>query len=696
MKSSMTKRALLLLGGCLGVAAVGYRSGKHPALPPADDTGTATSASAASSHACAFPTGTTMSYALRVSTEGKLATGEPGDSSSPDLQIMAGLGGGAPGGLTGGDQAQVHTTAVQLDLKALPAGEHGGAAGSNVLLARLRDLDNVTAGMTGDLSPPFLLRVDAACTITDFARLDSAPVAAARTQQALAHELQWTMPQGRAQIGAGANSLGAFVADFAQGRDQMGAFVTRRIDRYTRLWNRMGARRGGADAPTVSHKRVSLDEGPWFKSIEGLESSRDLSIIAATTQTVVVRAATPPNAFAGAPTAPGRYIWDDLLPKSVAPPPRPVAATISAAERKALAQTTLDRQLRSFNALTDSGANMKDTWPPLARLLEVRPELAKPLADKLVSGQIPPGSTAGVYVALSNAKVPEARDALLGINRNPARHMMDRSRAAFALVSRADVGVALARDLRQDSHAITTGADRPARIYAREAALALGMMGGLKGDTQPEIKQEVVGAINDVLRAGQQWHDLRPAFAMMANLGDAQMLGIAEPYTRAPDAKIRQATTIAIRRMKPLDSERFTLDWLQRETDPDVKRRLYTTLQMQVFDAREVASDRLLAQAVVDLKANPPQQMLTRQAILRTIKDVVEANPTKLEGLRQVLRDQLSFELRAQSGLADLISPMLGAGDIALAARAIDDGLRQGPGIDNAVAVPARTGPEAQ
>jgi hypothetical protein len=501
------------------------------------------------------------------------------------------------------------------------------------------------------------------------------------------------MPRGRSQSAVGSNNLGEFLAEFIQSGDS----VTRRILRYTRLWNRLGVQPGSDDVPTTSHRKISFDQGPWFKALEGVESSKQLSIVEATTHTRVVRAATPAQAFEGAPTAQSRYIWEDLLPRPITAANKGQAPAMSEGEREQLRKTTLDRAIADFNAMTEGGANMKDTWPRLARLLEVRPELVKPLAQKLVSGEIPPGSTAGVYVALSNAEVTEARDALLEINRDPSRHMMDRSRAAFALVSRKDVGIELARDLRRDTRAIATGSTRPQRIYAREAALALGMMGGLKRDTHPEVKQEALAAVSEVLGTGQRWYDLRPAFAMIANLGDPAMLPLAERYTRSPDPKVRQASTVVTRRMKPADTRGFTLAWLQREDDRDVKRRLYATLQMQTFDAHETMSDELLAQAVVDLKSDPPQQMLTRQSILRAIRDAIEADPKKLEGLREVLRDQLSFEIAERSGLADLLTGLLSPQDLSLALQtARERERRQGPRTPPAEMPAARvtTGPD--
>jgi hypothetical protein len=687
----MKKLVPLAVLGCLGLGAAVHRLARHDAGAPAPSGEEETTARPAP--ACAFAPGTSMSYDLRITTEGKLDPGATGGGLPADVRI------GGPAGATGaaaqgsvGVQKTAHATRVVLDLQSL-----AGVPGDNVLLARLRDLDRETAAITGELEPPFLLRVDRACTITGFGRLDTTRVPAARTQQALAHELQWTMPRGTSQAGSGSNNLGAFVAEFTRERDGGSSYVTRKILRYTRLWSRAGVRPGSEDGPTSSHRKVSFDGGPWFAALEGVESSKQLSIVEATTHTRAWRTTTPAQAFAGAPTDLHRYIWEDLLPRPIAPDgPRPALA-IGEAERERLRKTTLDRAVADFNTMTEGGANMKDTWPPLSRLLEVRPELARPLARKLVSGEIPPGSTAGVYVALSNALVPEARDALLEINRDPSQHMMDRSRAAFALVSRPDVGVELAKDLRRDTRAIASGTTRPQRIYAREAALALGMMGGLKGEAQPEVKQQALAAVSEILGAGQRWYDLRPAFAMIANLGDPAMLPLAERYARSPDPRIRQASTVVTRRMQPADTRGFTLEWLRRETDRDVKRRLYATVQMQTFDAHEPVSDDILAQAVADLKSDPPQQMLTRQSILRTIRDAVAAEPRKLEGLREVLRDQLRFEIRQRSGLADLLGGMLGPGDLELAVRAAQDEERregQGPPPADLPAVRATATPE--
>jgi hypothetical protein len=49
-----------------------------------------------------------------------------------------------------------------------------------------------------------------------------------------------------------------------------------------------------------------------------------------------------------------------------------LAQALDEAERSRLMKTTLERALADFNALTEGGASLKDTWPRMARLLEVR------------------------------------------------------------------------------------------------------------------------------------------------------------------------------------------------------------------------------------------------------------------------------------------------------------------------------------
>jgi hypothetical protein len=197
----MKKLVPLALLGCLGLGAAVHRLTRHEGGAPGpggQETATA----------CTFAPGTTLSYALQVTTEGKVDPAATGGPLPAGVRIEApGTAPGPAGQAPTSARKAVHGTKVFLDLRSLSGGRSG-----NVLLARLRELDRETAAITGELDPPFLLRVDGTCNITGFARLDTARVAAARTQQALAHELQWTMPQAASGTGTGSNNLGAFVA----------------------------------------------------------------------------------------------------------------------------------------------------------------------------------------------------------------------------------------------------------------------------------------------------------------------------------------------------------------------------------------------------------------------------------------------------------------------------------------------------
>ena len=145
---------------------------------------------------------------------------------------------------------------------------------------------------------------------------------AARTQQALAYELQWTMPPGASDTGAGSNSLGAFVAEFSRGRDGGDAFVTRKILHYTRLWSRIGLPPGGDDAPTSSQRKITFDGGPWFAALAGARVQPAARRRGGHHPHPGRRATTPAGAFEGAPTDPARYIWEDLLPRPIRPTAR--------------------------------------------------------------------------------------------------------------------------------------------------------------------------------------------------------------------------------------------------------------------------------------------------------------------------------------------------------------------------------------
>ena len=145
----------------------------------------------------------------------------------------------------------------------------------------------------GELDSPFLLRVDRACNITGFARLDSARVAAARTQQALAHELQWTMPPGASGHRGGLEQPGG-----VRGRVHPGARRRWRLRHpphpplhpAVEPPGAAARRRRPADQqPPQDHLR----RGTLVRGAGGRRVQPAAPVVAATTHTQVWRATTP-------------------------------------------------------------------------------------------------------------------------------------------------------------------------------------------------------------------------------------------------------------------------------------------------------------------------------------------------------------------------------------------------------------------
>jgi hypothetical protein len=604
---------------------------------------------------CGIEQGVHFSYKLRVETNGQIDLASLGGNSASGFSVT---------GLTSAETTNAihHLTTSYADFVAMQVGP------DNVVLAgRFRDFRSEGTSkldVPAQMAEPFLLRIDSECKIVDFARSKNTSLIAARGQQALAHELQWHQIKAGSAERTGQNNLGEYQSTVERKDDVLGGLVERRITNYSKLWNVAGATAGLVRKPEASLMSVRFGRGPWFDGISASESTATLSLLNAKINTSVVRIPNDGDIALSVPSVQSNFIWENLLPKNLLVPVAVAKAPLSDAERKELSKKTLKVAVSEFVANTKDGMSMKDTWPRLARIIEARPDLARPLARKLVSGEVPPEATAGMFVALGNAHVTEARDALLEINQDPHMHMMDRARAAFALVPRDDVGVEFAEVLRKDTSGITAGSGRPERIYAREAALALGMMAALKTETAPDVKRVAVDAVKDMLGQGHRWHELRPAFSTIANIGDPSLLSLAAPYTQSSDPLIRKASAVVIRRMKPEDSERFALDWMRRERDPDVKRQIYNHLQSQLFDAQQAPTADVLAQAVADLQSDPPPQLLTRQSILRIISSSVQAKPELIKELRPILVKQLEHEYKTQTGLGDLISPLLQVGDI--------------------------------
>ena len=297
------------------------------------------------------------------------------------------------------------------------------------------------------------------------------------------------------------------------------------------------------------------------------------------------------------------------------------------------------------------GVGFAQAWPPLTTWLEARPEGAAEVVSRLQEGTVLPEATAGVYVALGRARTDEAREALLGILGDTLAPAFERTRAAFALVDRDDVGPPLARELQTHSQALVDGPTRDERFFAREALLALGALAGQQQN--PEITAIASDAVREALRRGHNPVTLRPALGALANVGEPALLQDAAPFAAHPDARIREEAAIVVRRMAPDKTLDFVKAWLDRETDGQVKRELYAVLERQHVDARVAPAPSLVQRAVADLRAQP--SLLTRKAIVLLLGKAGPGTPE----VRAALVAQARIELREHTGLYDTLAGLL-------------------------------------
>jgi hypothetical protein len=595
-------------------------------------------------HGCRFQVGETLGYSIDVRTD---ATVDP---------QRAGLGAGR-----GNGPVQVHKAVrTDLQLKTLTVDADKGA----VLLAAYRNMQGDTEAP--NLAAPFLLRVDPACRIAGYARFDKTPSAYGRTQQAIAHELAWRWTEGDATVDeASENGIGAYVARHAAVDGTDGPRVERTVLTYTALWSSGQAPGGGGRAapavPRGSSLVVDPGDGAWFQSMRGDETLQGISATDSHTVLAVARIAPEPRAFDAASIDQKRYVWEDLLPRTFMLRALPEVTQRDLRQRDAMRGLTLDQALAAFLRRVKSGQNFSETWPELKVYLEARPEMARELMRRLRANELPPEAEAAAFLALGKAMTPEAREALLATMRDSSAEVIDRSRSLFALVDRPDVDVSLAREMATNALAIDSGGSRAERIYARESALAVGMMAGLRGDTEPDIKAVAVAAVPQLLALGDTATSLSPAFGAIGNIGDPAMLAYVSPYTESPDAAVREVAARSVRRMAPQETGDFEAAWLQRETDPNVKRELYSTISKQSYDAQQPVAAGVVQRAIADLQSNPG--LLTRKAIIQILGPLAATDPQA----KAALMNQIAYETKQSSGLYSVIAGYLSPADVAAA-----------------------------
>ncbi|QDG49337.1 hypothetical protein FIV42_00875 [Persicimonas caeni] len=533
------------------------------------------------------------------------------------------------------------TTRARLELRALSTDPEG-----SVLLGRFASIEADTIVEDAELRAPFLVRVGPDCGIDGFAHRKGMDAGYARVQQALVHELGWLWPaDGKGSLG-GRGANGSFVATVTQTQKNGEPALAQAITSFE-PWTQ-GA--GSVARVTDSHQLVVPGDVAWFESLEARASYEGAhSRVQHTTRATY--ADDDVTTLDDAPTAESAYVWADLLPQMI---PLQERQPPSKAELAALAEArklTVDQAVDQYVArATSDEVGIKDTWPPLRTFLEAKPEAANAVIDKMKRGELPAEATMGAYIALGNARTPQAKAALEGVMRDENAPTIERSRAVLALIDRSDVGVELASYLSGRSNALASGKTKGERVMARQSLLALGAMSGRKPHDQ-DIKQAALSQIATLLEEvrGKSAAYQRPVFGALANVGEPDSLRLVAHIPEHADPRVREVAAIVFRRMPPAATADFTARWLAKETDANVLRKLWHTVELQTFDAREMTSREVLEYAVRDLRKKPGP--ITRKSLIRLLGRAKAQMENDELGIEDAFAELLPYEFEQKTGL---------------------------------------------
>ncbi len=607
---------------------------------------------------CTFEAGESLAY--HVSTR---------DVATLDLSGLV-----PANAMPSGNELRVETSS-KLELQAATVEPEG-----TVFVARFTEVAADSVVDDAKLEEPFLVRIGRDCSIDGFAYKRGVDAGYARVQQALLHELSWAQPTGAETELEVRNGVGSFGAQVRSGEAS--------------LTQTFGSFEPWAVGPTAldtvesSLVEIRLGSSPWFEELQGRATMKGpRSTVEHEVRASFLGAKAP--SLTGASTDETNYVWADLLPTEI---PLAERQPLTKSELLALADArklTVDEAVDQYVARSnDPNVGIQDSWPPLKTFLEAKPEAAQEVIEKLKRREMPAEATMGAYIALGNAHTPEAKSALEGVMRDEAAPVIERSRAILALIDRPDVGADLAGYLGEKSQKLA-GETKGDRVLARQSLLALGAMSGRKAHDE-DIKQMALREISQRLEDTRDLSEAyqRPVFGALANVGEPDTLSMIAHIPSHPDPNVREAAAIVFRRMPPAESAEFAAQWLAVETNPNVKRALWHTMELQTFDARANYPAEVLQFAVRDLRERPGP--ITRKALVRMLARAKAEMPGDDElGIEDLFVELLPYEYEQKSGfekfMHDAISPERRDAKYLEIARAFDEagGLEQPeePGI---------------
>ncbi|MCA3012370.1 MAG: hypothetical protein INH41_08215 [Myxococcaceae bacterium] len=529
---------------------------------------------------------------------------------------------------------------------------------SAVLLARLTRPTGASVATEG-LDATWLARVDERCAIIGFARHRATPRKTGGQQQSVLHELMFTLPpHGVPTPFTFDSAVGRAVSLVFPRRGGSAEALARTIQRYDSAWAPM------MNGVVVERSRAEIQRGSaeWFEEIEGFEEFSVPGAVKRGSSTLSVKATTSEgSALAGAPRERDGYLWESCFDEVPDQRVRSFVAGDHPQRVEAMRHVTYPEALEKMLSTFDFSTNLHVQSRDMAASLDAHPEDIPEYAGALLTEFEPEWKAAG-FMVLASTQNAGAREVLLDVWRERQGPDLDRIRASLALLTRKDVGLPLAKELLAEAGQQGTPGQQN---VARQALLHVGILAGLRPGNA-ELVGAVRGGLLAALASRRTWMDRSSVFAAIGNTGDVSFLPQLEQASRDTDPKLRGIVAIGFRRMPVEATRAFTLDWLRRETSPDVMWEIFEVLQQQYEDVGKVVDAELAHEAVRFLRRQPG--LLTRQSSFQLVRPLVDTD----EAVRAAFRDQLKVEYERNTGMFPYLASSLPEGDVQAVLSTID------------------------
>lgn len=606
---------LLLFGFGFGAWwALGLRASDAPPAeavrptPPSGSVGATTppvsppgSARAAAPGRCGLPVGAVFSIEATDTSEIHADLG-------PIARRITLSGPGGAGVAAGAERMQVRHR-WRLDARVVEARPDG----SRVLRARLAGVTTEDASgkamddPLGDVTRPFLMRVDAGCRLVEFAWRRDADRFGVHNQQSLVASLGWSRGDTSRYSVSCFDVVGRYGA-LLEERD--GVITGRRVD-YLQVFSS-----GSSDRKVTiprSTLRVERDGGPWFRR---LASSQTLAYayrgIDFGTVDSTVRAERRPKAMPvpdAPPPSDAGWVWGLLLEQARRAELAPKREQVG----DSLRTTSLPDALKWYLSMVSSKEVNPADWVTYMRdWLRAHPEAIPKLLAMIRAGELDEHGLAltGIFLAMRLADTPQTRAALLDVFRDvegfPLGHRLDAARE-LAFSERLPPG--FTAELLAATEAAQTGFDRGA------LKLTTGMLVEAQSQRNPAAVQPVVDAMQNWLRSpGDDREGLLQSLQAVGNAGHDELASAVDAHLHGEDPKLRRFAAQAMRNMSPSVVHPLLAAAYASENSPGVRVSILDAL-LQSSAKGQSPLPVAVVQLVVDRIADPVAPPEYRQQV---------------------------------------------------------------------------------